>query len=154
MGSPNESSCIHERSGKQGEALPSEPVKRGVQVWKWKGKKMKWIMKQLRFLFVDPLRLVNRQQHTAHTQLHIFPRQFLTSVDQMIISSFKSAEARNRPSGENDSDHTQSECFLGRIRFCFVSSVSTVHGHCHPRSLFNGFHTTIDPLCNPLINEN
>ena len=99
-------------------------------------------MKQLRFLFVDPLRLVNRQQHTAHTQLHIFPRQFLTSVDQMIISSFKSAEARNRPSGENDSEITQTECFRGRNLFCFVSSVS------------NGFKMAIDLFHDPLINEN
>ena len=59
-------------------------------------------------LFDKPFRLVNWQKHTAHAQLHIFPRQFLTSVDQIIISSFRlsAAEARNRPSGENDSEIT------------------------------------------------
>ena len=89
--------------------------------------------------------LVNRQpidcQHNAHARYTSFPR-FITSVDQMIISPLSSAEARNRPSGENDSDSTGYKCFWGRIRFCFVSSVS------------NGFKMTIDPSSNPLINAN
>ena len=92
-------------------------------------------------LFVDSLLLVNRQQHTAHVQftlpVHASLTRFLTSVDQMLISLF--SEARNRPSGENDSDHTKPECFSGRIRFCFVSSFS------------NGFQMTIRPSPNPLI---
>ena len=60
----------------------------------------------------------------------------LTSIDHMIISPFSFDEARSRPSGENNSEWTDFEHL--RIRFCFISSAS------------NGFHTTIDPSCNPL----
>ena len=60
----------------------------------------------------------------------------LTSIDHMIISPFSFDEARSRPSGENNSEWTDFEHL--RIRFCFISSSS------------NGFHTTIDPSCNPL----
>ena len=89
----------------------------------------------------NPLLLVNGQQHTPHVQLQIFFTKFLTSVDQIFIFFIQSTEARNRPSGENDSEFTKSECFR-RIRFCFALYVS------------NGFQMTIDPSLNPLINEN
>ncbi len=65
-------------------------------------------------------------------------RIILTSVDQMISSPFPSVDARNRPSGENDCDPTECECFWGRIRFLFASSSSS------------GFQMTTDLSSNPL----
>ncbi len=62
---------------------------------------------------------------------------FLTSVDQM-ISSPPPPDERNRPSGENDSELTSSECFWGRIRYLFASSSSS------------GFQMTTDLSSNPL----